>query len=129
VGVTLNPSEDEAIEAELYTFPLSVANNTYVVTVMTNWTYAPEVEYYGLFKGIYMDFRGCFTGTAYCNITIPNDLIWGELSVYKRSFKQSKDYYTLSSNSTHNSIQYSFRKTAAVEVVSIKGTEGVFTVP
>ena len=99
--------------------PTSVANTTYVVTIWINWTCAPEVSYFGLLKSVNVDFKGCFTGPVSCNITIPNDLIWGELSVYKKSYKQSKDSYTLSSNSTHNSIQYAFSKIAAVEVVSI----------
>ena len=111
-------------EGELYTYPLWVENETYIVTVRTNWTSSPEVSYFGLLKSVDVTFRGTI-GTVSCNITVPNDLIWGEISVHNQDHKIGEDYYTLNSNSTHSSIQYSFRHIAAVEIINIMGTEGI----
>jgi hypothetical protein len=128
VGVSLNPTEDEESTGKLYTFPLSVEGQTYVVSIRSNYSSAPEVSYFGLLKSVYFDFRGD-PETAFCNITIPNNLIWGELSVYSKGYKMGEDYYIQSSNSTHNSIYFTFDYIALVKTFDVKGTEGVQTVP
>jgi hypothetical protein len=119
---------NEGSTGKLYTFPLSVEGQTYVVSIRSNYTYAPEVSYFGLLKSVYFEFRGN-PENAFCNITIPNKLIWGELSLYAKGYKMSEDYYTQSSNSTHNSIYFTFNQTASVKTFDVKGTEGVHTVP
>lgn len=126
VGVTLNPKEDDVPEGNLYTFPLSVADNTYVVTVRSNYTSAPEVDYseLGNVKLISIDFRGD-PENAYCNVTFPNSLIWGELSVISKYYEMDEAYYTKSSNSTHTSIYFEFDQIALVKHFEIKATEGV----
>ena len=112
-------------EGKLYTYPLSVGEETYTVTVRSNYSSAPEVSYFGLLKYVTVNFGGCERATVFCNITVPADLIWGELSVYHQDYKQPDDNYTLYSNATHHSLQMSFTHIAAVEQISIKGTEGI----
>jgi len=117
---------DEAVGYQLYTFPISVGEKTYIITVRTNWTSAPEV-YLPEFDLQYIsfDFRGLLRATVFFNITIPADLIWGELSLIWKYYEQSSDRYTMSNNGTHHSVQMTFYHTALVEHFEIHGTEGV----
>jgi hypothetical protein len=126
--ILVNLGEDQVPAGELYTFPLSVEGQTYVVSIRSNYSYAPEVNYFGLLKSVYFDFRG-EPENAFCNITIPTNLIWGELSVYAKGYKMSESEYIQSNNSTHNSIYFTFNHTASVKTFDVKGTEGVKTVP
>ena len=128
VGLSLNPIEDDVPEAGFYTFPLSVADDTYVVTVRSNYTAAPEVSYFGLgnVKLVSVDFRGD-PENAFCNVTIPNNLIWGEFSVISKYYEMDEDYYTKSSNSTHSSIYFEFDQIALIKHFEIRATEGAAT--
>ena len=115
---------DEEAVGKLYTFPISVGEKTYLISVRSNYSVS-EVSYFGLLKSVSVDFRGSLRATVFFNITIPADLIWGELSVYWDSSKQSDDRYTMSNNGTHHSVQMPFYHTATVEQISIHGTEGI----
>ena len=126
--ILLNLREDEGPIGELYTFPLSVEEQTYIVTVRSNYTTTPEVSYSGLFKMVSVNFRG-EPENAFCNITIPTNLIWGEISLYAKGYKMNEVDYIKSSNSTHNSIYFTFNHIALVKTFDVKGTEGVITVP
>jgi hypothetical protein len=123
-GALLNSKEDEMSEGTLSTFPLSVADNTYVVTVRSNYTSAPEVSYNRLDKIVSIDFMGD-PETAFCNVTIPDDLIWGELSVISKYYEMPASYYTETSNSTHTSFYFVFDQIALIKHFEIRGTEGV----
>jgi hypothetical protein len=120
-------AEDEEAVGKLYTFSVSVGEKTYIITVRTNWTSAPEV-YLPEFPSKYVsvDFRGSLRATVFFNITIPADLIWGEISVIWKYYKQSDDRYTMSNNGTHHSVQMTFYHSAVVEHFEIRGTEGVW---
>ena len=127
-GILLvNLAKNEEAAGKLYTFPVSVGEKTYIITVRTNWTSAPEV-YLPEFPSKYVsvDFRGSLRATVFFNITIPADLIWGEISVIWKYYKQSDDRYTISNNGTHYSVQMTFYHTAVVEHFEIRGTEGVW---
>ena len=113
----------EAID-KLNFFPISVGQNSYMISVRSNYSSVPEVSYWGLGKSVSVDFRGD-RENAFCNITIPSDLIWGELSVYDKVYKMSEADYVISSNSTHNAIYFLFNHTALVKHFEIRGTEGV----
>ena len=123
-GVMLVDWEGAEEEVKLYTYPLLVENETYVVTVKANWTSALEVSYFGLLKSVNVWFRGA-RGTVNCTITVPNDLIWGEISVHNQDSKIGEDCYTLNSNSTHHTVQVKFHHIAAVEIIQVMGTEGI----
>ena len=123
----VNLVKDEEAVSNLYTYPISVGEKTYVITVRTNWTYAPEV-YSPEFDSKYVsvDFRGSERATVFFNITIPADLVWGEISVIWKYYKQSDDRYTISNNGTHHSLQMTFYHTATIEHFEIRGTEGAW---
>jgi hypothetical protein len=89
-GILLvNLAKDEEAVGKLYTYPVSVGEKTYLITVRTNWTSAPEV-YLPEFNSKYVsvDFRGPDRATVFFNITIPADLIWGE--IYNLEVLQTK---------------------------------------
>jgi hypothetical protein len=128
VGITLNPTKDSIPEAKFYMFPLSLANNTYIVTVGSNYTAPPEVDYseLGNVKIVSIDFIGESENT-FCNVTFPNNLIWGELSVISKYYEMDEAYYSKLSNSTHTSIYFEFDQIALIKHFEIRATEGVST--
>jgi len=75
---------------------------------------------------INFDFIGPTRETVGFNITIPTDLIWGNISLVWKYYEQNLDRYTLSNNGTHNSVQMTFNHTATVEHFEIHGTEGAW---
>ena len=113
--------------SKLYTYPVLVGEKTYIITVKTNWTsepkvYLPEIDS----QYVCCDFIGPNRETVSFNITIPTDLIWGNISLVWKYYEQNADRYTLSNNGTHNSIQMTFNHTATVEHFEIRGTEGAW---
>jgi hypothetical protein len=118
---------NKASAAKLYTFPLSVGDKTYVVTVRSNYSAPPEV-YLPEVPDNYVefDFRGPPEDT-FCNITIPNNLIWGDLTVIDKYYVMDEANYIQTSNSTHTSIYFTFNHTthnALTKHFEIRGTEG-----
>ena len=110
---------------KLYTYSILVGEKTYVITVKTNWTSAPRVYLPELeSKYVNFDFFGPNRQTVNFNITIPTDLIGGNISLIWKYYEQKSDRYTLSNNGTHNSIQMTFNHTATDEHFEIHGTEG-----
>ena len=126
-SLLLNLEADEA-EVKLYTFPISVGDKTCTVGVRSNYSVS-DVRYFGILRYVSVDFRGSLRATVFCEIIVPGDLIWGELFVYKKGYIQSEDSYVLSNNGTHYSVQMTFKHIATVEVISIRGTEGVVEFP
>jgi hypothetical protein len=113
---------------KLYTYPVLVGEKPYIITVKTNWTseprvYLPEQES----KYVNCDFIGPNRQTVNFDITIPTDLIGGNISLIWKYYEQNPDRYILSNNGTYNSIQMSFNHTATDEHFEIHGTEGVLT--
>jgi hypothetical protein len=120
-------SGNDKTSGKLYTYPLSVGEKTYIVTVRTNYSSAPEVSYSASPPSDYhvsVDFRGN-QENSFCNITIPTELIGGELSVIDKYYVMSADQYTVSNNGTHNSVYFTFNHTALVKHFEVRGTEGM----
>ena len=115
---------EEAEEVKLYTFPLSVREETYIVTVRSNYSVS-KVSYFGPLRYVTVNFFGSERATVFCNITVPTDLIWGDISVHHQDYKQPDDKYVLFSNATHHFVQIIFNHIATVEQISLMGTEGV----
>ncbi|MCW4005578.1 MAG: hypothetical protein NWF04_03130 [Candidatus Bathyarchaeota archaeon] len=111
-------------DLDVYSYPLSVDDRSYLVTVVANWTSQPKV-YLPEFDGAYVsvDFFGPDRETVYFNVTVPKDLIWGDISLVWKYYEQSPDRYTLSSNATHNSVEMTFAHVATIEHFEIRGTE------
>jgi len=124
VGILLVDLTEDQESGKLYSFPISVDSKIYIITVKSNYSSAPEVSYFGLDKSVSVDFIGG-PENAFCNITIPSDLIWGELSVIDKYYEMDNAYYTQSNNSTHNSIYFTFNHIALTKHFEIRGTEGV----
>jgi hypothetical protein len=118
---------DKEAASKLYTYPVSVGEKTYIITVRTNWTSAPKV-YLPEQESKYVncDFIGSSRETVSFNISIPTDLIWGNISIVWKYYEQNADRYTLSNNGTHNSIQMTFNHIATGEHFEIHGTEGAW---
>jgi hypothetical protein len=119
VGVGLNPKEADVPEVNFYTFPLSVADNTYIVTVEANWTgdHTPAVSLVNSSIPDKLAIELYFWGTTEknatwetvtYNITIPTDLLWGDISLIHKYYLVDPSKYSLSSNSTHTSLQMTF---------------------
>lgn len=123
--IFIHLGENEASAGKLYTFPLSVGEKTYTVTVRSNCSSPPEVSLPELpfANFVSVDFVGD-PENAFCNITIPNDLIWGELTVIAKIYVMDEANYIQSSNSTDNSIYFTFDQNARVKHFEIWGTEG-----
>lgn len=126
-GILLVDLTGDKEVSKLYTYPVSVGEKTYIITVITNWTSAPKVYLPEIAsKYVCCDFIGPNRETVGFNITVPTDLIWGNISLVWKYYEQDADRYTLSNNGTHNSVQMTFNHTATVEHFEIRGTEGVW---
>ena len=101
-------------ETNLLTYPLSVEDKTFIVTVVTNWNAerAPSVTLLNVSDinrhSVELYFLGGSKKTISYNITIPTDLLWGDISLVWKYYLQDTDRYTLSNNGTHNSLQMTF---------------------
>ncbi len=127
VAVTLliNFADNKEEAIKLHTYPVSVGEKNYTISVRSNYSSAPEVNLSESSNTVEVDFRGSQRATVSCNITIPTDLIWGEISVYHKYYKMNEANYVFSNNGTHNSIQTTFNHIATVEHFEIRATEGV----
>jgi hypothetical protein len=118
----------EASAGKLYTYPLSVGEKSYIVTIRSNYSSAPTVNLPQVPDNyVEFDFRGPPEDT-FCNITIPNDLIWGELTVIDKYYVMDKANYIQTSNSTDTSIYFTFSHSTHIALdkhFEIRGTEGV----
>lgn len=121
----LGGNEDSV--GKLHWFPLLAGEKTFIVTVLSNYSSTPEV-YLPIIPAnmIEFDFRGP-PENSFWNITIPKDLIWGQLTVIDKYYEVDKTSYILSSNSTHTSIYYPFDSIALTKHFEIRGTEGAIT--
>ncbi|MFZ7137203.1 MAG: hypothetical protein ACOWW1_02110 [archaeon] len=127
VGATLlTDSEDKTKTGKLYSFPISVGEKNFIVSVLSNYSSSPEVSYWEGGKVVYVSFTGD-PENSFFNVTIPTDLIWGELSLIDKYYKVSDENYIQSYNGTHTSIYFNFDHVAYVKHFEIRGTEGATT--
>ena len=123
----------DASDTKFYTYPLSDGDNIFIVKLETNWTgeRTPNVclinssdsSQYCI--GLYFSGRtekNATWETITYNITFPNDLLSDDISLIKKYYLQDPSRYTLSSNSTHTSLQMTF------EYSSYFSGSGYFTI-
>ena len=114
--------------SQLYTYPVSVGDKTYTITVQTDWGSAPNVALSNSslnnLKYVSIDFVGAERKTVTFNATIPTDLLGGNITLIWKYYEQSPDRYTLSNNGTQNSVYMTFNHVAVDEHFEIRGTEG-----
>ena len=119
----------------LFTYPLSVGDKIYIVTVETNWNTerAPSVILVNSSEpnryGIELYFLGGSKETIFYNITIPTDLLWGNISLIHKYYLVDTDQYALFNNGTHNSLYMAFEYMplfSGVGYFEIVGTEGAW---
>ena len=66
--------------------------------------------------------------TGFCNVSIPDDLLWGEFFVYKDDFLLMKDVdYTQVYNCTHYTFYFTYVHTT--HAIKIEGTEAIPELP
>ncbi len=123
----------EIAGSKSYTYPISVGEKIYIITIVTNWNSAPKVDLSNSsltnLKYVSVDFFGSCEKTVLFKITIPTDLLWGNISLIWKYYEQSPDRYSLSNNGTYNSVQMTFTfkpYASGIGHFEIHGTEGAW---
>ena len=104
------------------TFSFSFGEETYHTTTssnssVTDFYFDPD---YGAF--IKFNVIGPTGTTGFCNVTIPDDLLWGEFSVHVDGFSLVEDEdYTQTYNGTHYIFYITYTHTT--HVIEIRGTD------
>ena len=132
--IWVDSQENQDPPCTLYTYPVSVAEKTYSITVETNWGTAPRISLSNtsLSEEHYVSldfFDGSSKKSVYYNITIPIGLLWGNISLIWKYYVQSTDRYTLSNNGTCNSVQMTFEYEpyfSGMGHFEVHGTEGIW---
>ncbi len=119
--------------SKLYNYPVSVGGKTYTITIATNWNSEPKVSLSDTSiserHAVYVDFSGSCRKTVHLDVTIPTDLLSGNISLTWKYYPLSTDQYTLSNNGTHNSVQFKFESSGYLSGeghFEIVGTQGVW---
>jgi len=111
------------VDSQSFTFLVSVGEKTYEVSAKSNSSMS-ELSFVEDWKEVRFIIDGESGTTGFCNITIPADLIWGELSVYKDDYLITKDVdYTQSNNGTHHFLQITYNH--STNVIGIRGTKAI----
>jgi hypothetical protein len=111
------------VDSQLFTFLVSVGEKTYEVSAKSNSSVS-DLSFIEALKELRFIVNGESGTTGFCNITIPADLIWGELSIYKDDYVITKDVdYTQSNNGTHHFLQITYNH--STHVIEIRGTEAI----
>jgi len=97
------------------------------VTMMSNSTIS-NFNFNELLKQISFNVTGPTNKTGYCNVSVPDGLLWGEFTVYKDGLLLEEDVdYT----ETHNGTHYIFciNYDLSTHAIDIQGTEGIPEIP
>jgi len=104
-----------------YTFPITVEAQNFTVHATSNSSIS-DLEFNQSLNQISFNVKG-FTGTTgFCNISIPQNLLWGEFSIYKNNSLLLRDIdYTQTQNGTHYIFYITYTHT--IHVIEIRSTE------
>lgn len=107
--------------SELSTFPVTVGLETFEVAVRSNSSVS-EFSFSSSLKEAMFTVEGESGTTGFCNVKIPAELIWGDLSVYINDTLLTENVdYTQSSNSTYHEFQITYSH--STHVIEIRGTD------
>lgn len=100
-------------ETHLFNYYISAGNKTYMVTLTANWDAESEPSINLLNSSdshypIELYFLGGTQKTIVYNVTIPSDLLWGDISLIRKYNPVDASDYALSNNGTHISLQMTF---------------------
>jgi len=106
-----------------YVFQVSYGETDFNITMATNST-VQNFEFNQTAKEIGFDVKGLPGTVGYCNITIPDDLLWGTFSVYidDSMLKEGVDYVR-EYNGTHYTFHIAYNHSA--HMIKIRGTEAI----
>lgn len=110
------------------TFSFTFGEETYHITTSSNSSVTDF--YFDPDDGAFIKFNvtGPTGTTGFCNVTIPDDLLWGEFSVYVDGFSLVEDEdYTQTYNGTHYIFYITYTHTT--HVIEIRGTEVISEFP
>ena len=104
-----------------YVFQVAHGETDFNITMATNST-VQNFEFNQTAKEISFDVKGLSGTVGYCNITIPDDLLWGTFSVYMNDsmLKEGIDYVR-AYNGTHYTFHIAYNHSA--HTIEIRGTE------
>jgi lysozyme len=104
-----------------YVFQVSHGEADFNITMATNST-VQNFEFNQTAKEIAFDVKGLSGTVGYCNITIPDDLLWGTFSVYMDGsmLKEGMDYVR-EYNGTHYTFHITYNHSS--HTIEIRGTE------
>ena len=111
------------ITSRPFTFPVSVEDNSFLLSGNSSSNIS-DLIFVEELKEVQFTVQEESQTTGFCDIAIPNDLIWGELTVYNDDDMLTEDVdYTQSSNGTHNILQITYNQ--GTHIIEIQGTEAI----
>jgi hypothetical protein len=134
-GILTRPQAvQETKQINLYTYPFTIKDKTYIVALETNWTAqkAPTVSLSDSSLTPYsitLYFLGGSKATVSYNITIPTDLLSGDISLIWKYYVQNPDRYVLTNNGTANMLHMTFNYDpyfSGIGYFEILGTDGAW---
>lgn len=130
-GILLaNTGTTQQEKTNRFTYSLSAGDKTCTVTVEANWDQEnpPSVTLSnGTRHAVDLYFRGETKKTVTYTITIPTELLSGNISLVKKYYLQSPDSYILHNNGAYNSLEMTFDydpNFSGIGYFEIVGTEG-----
>ena len=114
VGIWIVLQSGPHEEISVFNYPFSVDSKTVVVTVETDWVEErePSVSLLNSSNGRYAIelyfLGGTEDKTVSFEICIPNDLLWGNISLIRKYYTVNPDNYSLLNNGTYNTLQMTF---------------------
>jgi hypothetical protein len=133
-GILTRPQTVQETKQTSYTYPFTVKDKTYMVILETNWA-AQKIPTVTLSNtsltpySLTLYFLGGSKATITYNITIPTDLLSGDISLLWKYYVQNPNRYTLTNNGAANTLQMTFNYDpyfSGIGYFEILGTDGAW---
>ena len=103
-----SPTGSQTATPSSFQFDVSFGDKTYPVITNSNST-VTDLTFNPVIKELNFKVDGQSGTTGYCTITIPTNLVFGELSVYKDEILLVKDVdYTISNDGANNILKINY---------------------